>query len=68
MKHDSKSVSLITQCLTYLSFPAINFCSSSRNMTAVPCTGRFAKLNLLSGVGTMMMVQKLHISEKKQGT
>lgn len=46
MRQDSKSVSLITQHHMYLSFLAINFCSSSRTMTAVPCTGIFTTLNL----------------------
>lgn len=46
MRHDSKSVSLITQHHMYLSLLAINFCSSSRTMTAVSCTGIFTTLNL----------------------
>lgn len=46
MRHDSKSVSLVTQHHMYLSFLAINFCLSSRTMTAVPCTGIFTTLNL----------------------
>lgn len=65
MRHDSKSVSLITQHHMYLSFLAINFCLSSRNMTAVPCTGIFATLNL-SRVGWWRDETFIPLSETKQ--